>query len=209
MTRSTPLRRATGEARASVPALKPRRCPVKKGGCGQIFAPIRLGQVACGAECAIAIGMRVRVAQAEAEARRDRKQTKAKLLDLKKLSHWEKRAERVVNKYVRLRDVNEGCCSCDKPATWAGKWNASHFRSVGAASAVRFHLWNIHKGCEQCNSYLSGNLAEYEPRLRAKIGDARVDWLRAQNQTVRYSREYLQRLHDVFARRCRRLEKRR
>jgi len=109
-------------------------------------------------------------------------------------------AQAIINRYVRLRDKDLGCISCDKPAAWQGQWHASHFRSVGASSATRFNLWNIHKSCSICNNWKSGNLSEYEPRLRAKIGDEKVDWLRTQNQRAEYSIEYLKRLIKIFKR---------
>jgi hypothetical protein len=114
-------------------------------------------------------------------------------------------AQQVVNQYVRLRDGKEGCISCNRGAEWGGQWHASHFRSVGAASAIRFNLWNIHKSCSICNNWKSGNLSEYEPRLRAKIGDQKVDYLRTQNQTVTYSIEYLQRVIKVAKKGIKRL----
>jgi len=98
--------------------------------------------------------------------------------------------------------------SCDKPATWDGQWHASHFRSVGAASAVRFNLWNIHKACSVCNNWKSGNLSEYEPRLTIKIGADKVEWLRTQNQVISYSVNYLTRIKTVFAKKAKRLQTR-
>jgi hypothetical protein len=136
------------------------------------------------------------------------KRTRAQLAALKPRSHWLKTAQAEVNRYVRLRDFRFGCVSCDRPASWDGQWHASHFRSVGAASAVRFNLWNIHKACSICNNWKSGNLSEYEPRLRERIGADRVDWLRAQNRITLYSIEQLKRLRHVFARKANRLEKR-
>jgi hypothetical protein len=126
---------------------------------------------------------------------------------LKTRAEWAREAQAAVNKYVRMRDYHLGCVSCDKPASWPGQWHASHFRSVGAASAVRFSLWNIHKSCSICNNWKSGNLSDYEPRLREKIGGSKVDWLRTQNQCVSYSIEYLKRLKSVFNKKARRLEK--
>lgn len=122
---------------------------------------------------------------------------------------WLKIAQEQVNKYVRLRDAHLGCISCNKPATWNGQWHASHFRSVGAASSIRFNLWNIHKSCSICNNWKSGNLSEYEPRLRAKIGDKKVDHLRAQNQVVTYSIAYLQRLIKIAKKKIKMLTYRR
>lgn len=125
---------------------------------------------------------------------------------LKSKAQWAREAQDAVNKYVRLRDAHLGCVSCDKPASWDGQWHASHFRSIGAASAVRFNLWNIHKSCSICNNWKSGNLSEYEPRLREKIGAEKVDWLRTQNQLSAHSIDYLKRLKIIFKKRAKRLE---
>lgn len=138
----------------------------------------------------------------------EKRQDRVKKEQQKPRAKWLKECERVVNKYVRLRDRDLGCCSCDKPANWGGQWHASHLRSVGAASAVRFNLWNIAKGCSECNHFLSGNLAEYLPRARERWGNERVDWLFAQNAIMHYDIEYLRRLKRVMSKKVLRLEKR-
>ena len=148
------------------------------------------------------------VRSVRAQKKAERADTKRRKEAAKTRSQWLKEAQEVVNRYVRLRDAKLGCVSCDKPATWGGQWHASHFRSVGAASAVRFNLWNIHKACSICNNWKSGNLSEYEPRLRERIGAEKVDWLRTQNQRADFQIEYLKRLKVVFARRVKRMEKR-
>ena len=169
--------------------------------CRSEFTPVRPMQKACSPTCALELARAVRL-------KAERKEDRVKREKMKRRSDWLAECQAVVNKYVRLRDAHLGCVSCDRPASWDGQWNASHFRSVGAASAVRFHLWNIHKACSICNNHKSGNLSEYEPRLREKQGDAKVDWLRTQNQRADYPVEYLKRLKAVFSRKVRRLEKR-
>lgn len=177
--------------------VKTRKCKE----CRSEFQPSRIGQKVCSPACA----------QRLAEKHREkvtRKETRSKLLALKPLSHFEKIAERAVNRYVRLRDRNEGCCSCDKTATWGGQWHASHLKSVGANSALRFNLWNINKSCSICNNHRSGNIAEYRKWYSERFGQDRLDWLDNQPKTKRYTREYLIRLAKVFNKRCRMIEKR-
>jgi hypothetical protein len=123
-------------------------------------------------------------------------------------SKWLAECQAIVNRYVRIRDRALPCCSCDRPASWDGQWHASHFRSVGAASGIRFHLWNIHKGCSICNNHLSGNLAGYHPRLVVRIGPEKVEWLQAQNAVVKHPVAYLKRFKAVMGKRLRRLEAR-
>jgi hypothetical protein len=145
-----------------------------------------------------------------AKLQREKKQRKIDRehkVRLRSRAKWLELTQEVINKYVRLRDGKDGCISCHRSASWGGQWHASHFRSVGAASAVRFNLWNIHKSCSICNKWKSGNLSDYEPRLRAKIGDEKVDWLRTQNQTVTYDVEYLQRLIRIVRKKIKRRTK--
>lgn len=149
---------------------------------------------------------RERRAQIKVEKALDRR----KLRELEPIGKLEKRTEAAVNAYVRARDHYKrlGCISCDKPWDWDGQWHASHFRSVGAASSVRYHLWNINRACWICNKLYSGRIDAYGPALVERIGQEKVDWLKAQNAPVRRTREDLERLRAVFARKLRRLEKR-
>lgn len=144
------------------------------------------------------------IAAAKVERAEHRKRKEA----AKPRQKWLDECQAIINKMVRIRDAHLGCCSCDRGPNWHGQWHASHLRSVGAASAVRFHLWNIHKGCSICNNHLSGNLAEYQPRIRERIGNAKVDWLYTQNQRVTHDVPYLTRFKAVMGKRLRRLERR-
>jgi ribosomal protein L14E/L6E/L27E len=198
------LRIPDPKARAEVPVHKAKKCRQ----CKETYTPVRSMQLVCSGTCGIAYAQAQTVKSVKEEKKAERKAVKEKLQKLEPISYWEKKAEAAVNWYVRTRDAKDGCISCHLPASWDGQWHASHFRSVGAASAVRFNLWNINKACSVCNNWKSGNLSEYEPRIRAKLGNERVDWLRAQNQITRYSREYLERLARVFNKKARRLEKR-
>lgn len=192
MMRRTPLR-----ASATVPAPRPIKCH----GCRAPFVRVRPLQVACSLDCA------ARVAREKRE-KEDRRQTRERKRELKPRPQLLAEAQTEFNRYVRLRDAGRPCTSCGRDAQWGGQWHASHLRSVGAASALRFHLWNVWRACSICNHHLSGNVAEYERRLRTFIGDARVDWLRAQNKPAEFSREYLERLRRVFRKKANRLEAR-
>lgn len=183
-------------------AVKPRKCKA----CRVPFFRASAWQTHCRSEaCAVAALEAAREKRIKAEA----KAHKIKVLEAKPRPYWLKKAEEAVNWYVRMRDHDQGCISCHLPATWGGQWHASHFRSVGAASAVRFHLWNVHKACSVCNVHRSSNLAEYTPRLTALIGIDRVQWLQAQNMRTDYGVDYLKRLAVVFRKKARRAEKRR
>jgi len=143
--------------------------------------------------------MAEKVERAEFRRRKEAAKPRAKWLD---------ECQDIINKIVRLRDAHLGCCSCDKGPNWNGQWHASHLRSVGAASAVRFHLWNIHKSCSVCNNHLSGNISEYLPRITERIGSEKVEWLYTQNRLVKHDITYLMKFKRVMGKRLRRLEKR-
>lgn len=196
LTRHKPLR-ASAPAKAEVPLLRMRKC----ANCRQSFRPFTSMTQWCNTDCGAALGMK-KLEQQKAREHR------AKLADVKPLSHWLDKAEKAVNRYVRARDFHLGCVSCDKPAGWDGQWHASHLRSVGAASAVRFNLWNIHKACWICNKLYSGRIDAYKPQAVERIGATRVDWLYTQNHRASYRRDYLERLARVFNKKAARQEKR-
>ncbi len=141
-------------------------------------------------------------------AKEDRAETKRRKEAMKTERDWLNECQVIANRYARVRDRDDGCISCDKPASWDGQWHGSHFRSVGAASAVRLNLWNIHKACSVCNNYLSGNIGAFTPRLIEKIGAEKVEWLHAQNGITRYCMDYLKRYKQVIGKRLRRMEAR-
>lgn len=172
--------------------------------CGKDFAQARPLQAVCSPRCAA----RKVAADTKAKKAAERAMTKARREAAKPRKKWLTECQAIVNKLVRLRDAKKPCVSCDRPASWQGQWHGSHFRSVGAASAIRFNLWNVHKACSICNNHLSGNIAGYLPRLVERIGQERVDWLNAQNQIVRYDVDYLKRFKHVMGKRLRRMEKR-
>ena len=125
-----------------------------------------------------------------------------------KVSDWLKKCEKKVNAYIRLRDNGKPCISCDWPDDGSNQRHASHFRSVGACSSLRFNTLNIHASCAQCNSSKSGNISEYRPRLVDKIGIEMVEWIESQPKQKRYGIDYLKKLYKTFHRLIKREEKR-
>jgi len=186
------------------PTIRSRRCKA----CREQFTPARQMQCACSPACAQAVVAEKNARQAKKAAVEDKRKTRAQLEAIKPRSQWLRECQSIINKIVRIRDAGEPCVSCDRGPSWGGQWHASHLRSVGASPATRFHLWNIHRACSICNNHLSGNLSEYLPRVRARIGDVKVDWLYAQNCRVDHSIPYLRRFKEVMGRRLKRLESR-
>jgi hypothetical protein len=185
---------------------KPKKCRVAT--CRASFVPSRMGQAVCSPACAMIDAPRHEPKARKALADIERKDIKVRKEKLKSRADHAKEAQAVINRYVRLRDANLGCISCDKPANWGGQWHCSHFRSVGAAAHIRFNLWNMNKSCSQCNAHLSGNIMVYRPRLVEKIGAEKVAWLECNQELVRHEIPYLKRLKAVFTKKAKRLEKR-
>jgi hypothetical protein len=132
-----------------------------------------------------------------------RKDTKQKLEAIKPLSKWLKEAERHCNRYVRMRDAHLPCISCGttNPSI---QYAAGHFRTVKAAPQLRFNLDNIHKQCNSnCNNHLSGNIANYRPRLIKRIGIDRVEALENNNEIHRYTIDEAKAVLAVFRKLCR------
>lgn len=184
---------------------KPRPCKE----CRKPFIQRNSLHVLCGAvACAIAYGEKSQEKRLLISVKKERQETREKKAASMPLPKRLKLAEKAVNRYVRARDYYEGCCSCDKGSHWDGVWHASHFKSVGSNSRLRFNLWNINKGCDQCNYFKAGNITEYERRLTLKYGLERVEWLKCQNGVTDYSAEYLDRLTRIFNKKALRAEKR-
>ena len=128
---------------------------------------------------------------------------------VKPRAKWLSELQILVNQYVRLRDKDEGCISCDKPKSWDGQWHASHYHSRGRSSSLRFNLLNIWKSCSVCNSHLSGNLAEYRPKLIKKIGREKFDeLLLLSGKTKSHDIEWIKRAKKIARKGVKRLEKR-
>jgi hypothetical protein len=91
--------------------------------------------------------------------------------ELKTTSDWLKDAQKVFNTYIRKRDEGKPCISCNQPPK---KKNAGHYYSQGGHSNVRFDEDNVHLQCEHCNTFLSGNLLNYQIGIEQRIGAAKL-----------------------------------
>lgn len=180
---------------------KTRKCVI----CRSDFEPRSMTHKTCQLDCALILVERNNSKKASASMKIERKHDKERKEANKSRNDWAKEAEVIVNKYVRLRDAHLSCISCDKDRYWDGQWHASHYKSVGSNSALRYNLFNIHKSCSQCNYRKGGNISEYRPRLIDKIGIDRIEWLENHPRSRDYSIEYLKRLKTVFLKKIKRL----
>jgi len=129
--------------------------------CKDKFEPIRFNHKFClKDECIKAFVEEVKTNQWKTTKKRMKE-------DLKTLQDWLKEAQTIFNKYIRLRDMGLVCISCQQPPK---KKNCGHYFSSGGHSNVRFDEDNCHLQCEHCNTYLSGNLLNYQIGIQKRIG---------------------------------------
>jgi len=112
-----------------------------------------------------------------------------------------------VNKLCLLLDKGQPCISCGRPDGGPRKRNASHFKSRGSNSFLRFELANIHASCVVCNLYQSGNIEGYRSGLAQRHGSAMVDYLDSAPRVKDWTPQELIQLRRGIAEECRRLEK--
>ena len=175
---------------------KRRRCKE----CGELFTPFSSLSQVCSTACAVAFAQKDKGKVFAAKSRR-RENAKAKK-NLKTQAQWAKEAQAAFNKYIRARDIGKPCVSCDKPDSGSHQRHASHYRSVGACSSLRFNTKNVYASCSTCNNHLSGNLIEYRIRLNNRYGKELTDWLETQNGIRRYDIDYLKRIKRIFTKKA-------
>ena len=132
------------------------------------------------------------------------KQTKKKMKeDLMTVQDYIKLAQQVFNKYIRLRDKGQNCISCNKPAL---KENAGHYFNANNHWNVRFNELNVHLQCEHCNTFLSGNLIEYQRNLIHKIGITDYYILEAEaRKTRKFTIEELKEIINTYKKKIKHL----
>lgn len=182
---------------------KPRKCRV----CKEAFQPSRPLQTCCSPDCALKQAKFKRAKEERMKDLADRKTIKIRLAKITP-GYLADKAQAAINAYVRVRDYEEGCISCDKPASWHGQWQAGHLKTRGANSFLRYDLRNINKQCSQCNNHGSGNVAEHERGIIARHGQERLDFLLSAPRLRSYDDDYLIRLAKIFRKKTRILKKR-
>lgn len=186
---------------------QPKSKTCKNPACRASFVPQRLGQAVCSPKCGLAIKDVNQTKARKALAEVGRNELRAAKERVKPKGQYMRVAQATFNAWVRLRDAALGCVSCNKPATWAGQWHASHFRSVGSSPEHRFNPANVHKACSVCNSHLSGNILGYQPELIRRIGLEAVETLLGPSEPKRYTIEDLKAITAEYRAKTRELKR--
>ena len=162
--------------------LKPKPCAF----CKSLFTPVRSMQAVCSPVCAAR------------KVKSDKAEERAKIVTrkaaLKRIPELTAEAQRAFNAFIRERDrlAGHACISSGRPLDWTGNAvDAGHYRSVGAASHLRFNEDNCHAQSKHDNQWLSGNAVDYRINLVRRIGLERVEALEAENTPKKWTREEL------------------
>ena len=189
---------------------KPKKCRVAT--CRALFVPSRMGQAVCSPACAMIDAPRHEPKARKALADIERKEIKVRKEKLKSRADHLREAQAAVNEYVRLRDAHLPCISCDSTPNdndlmTGSRWDAGHYRSVGACPELRFEPLNIHRQCVKCNRNLSGNAVEYRIRLVQRIGAEKVVWLEGLHPACKYTVDEIKAIKATYRAMTRELKK--
>ncbi|KQB53760.1 ninG protein [Pseudomonas endophytica] len=189
---------------------KPKKCRVET--CRVSFVPARLGQSVCSPACAIIDAPRYQEKARKSLAQIERKEIKVRKAKLKSRADHLREAQAAVNQYVRLRDADLPCISCDSTPNdsdlmTGSRWDSGHYRSVGSCPELRFEPLNIHRQCVKCNRNLSGNTVEYRTRLVLRIGSDKVTWLEGPHPARKYTIEEIKAIKAEYREKTRELKR--
>jgi hypothetical protein len=195
----SPLKRSTGEARASV---KVARCKAPK--CRNPAIPYRKH---CGPDCGAILGLLAIEKAKRIEAKRGRAEDRETKEQQKTLPKLHKEAQASFNEYIKLRDRGQPCICCGAPLD-PNNTDAGHWRSVGAAKHLRYHEDNCHaQRSRPCNKDLGGNAVAYRSGLIARIGQERVDAIEYDNTPHKWTRDEVRAIRDTYRTKVRELKK--
>jgi len=149
-------------------------------------------------KCLVAQGKKM-VRTATRKAYREQKEK------LKTRADHLKEAQREFNAYIRERDKDLPCISCQR--YHQGQWHAGHYRTTRAAPELRFHENNVHKQCSVCNNHKSGNIVDYRINLIQKIGIRNVEHLEGPHEPKKYTIEELKAIKKMYREKTKTLQR--
>ncbi len=173
--------------------IKNKTCKI----CKKQYQPLRALQSVCSFECSYTHARTIRV-------KAERKETKELKVKLKTKAEWLKEAQAIFNQYIRLRDKDAPCISCQRFHT--GQYHAGHYKTTGSHPELRFNEFNVHKQCAPCNNHLSGNIINYRLNLVKKIGLDEVEWLESNHTANKYTIDDIKALKVLYKQKIKALD---
>jgi len=150
---------------------------------------------------------------------KDNAAAKKRLRDNDRSFQIKKTQEKYFNPYIRLRDHDLPCISCNRLdgeihyKGVGGKWDCGHYKTVGAFPELRFDERNAAKQCKKCNGG-SGKYSRkdrsvkegFDIGMQERYGEERLDWLNGPHEPKRYTIDNLKTIQNWYKRKSKRLE---
>lgn len=111
---------------------------------------------------------------------------------LKTLGDYKTEARKSFQKWIRMRDNDKGCISCN--TTTAELYDGGHFYKAEVYSGLIFNEDNCHKQCRKCNRFMNGNELNYRKGLINRYGIdfvTNLDNIADENRVKKYTKEEL------------------
>jgi len=108
------------------------------------------------------------------------------------LSEHEAEAKKSFQKWVRLRDAEFNCISCN--CNDKDLWDGGHYFKAELFSGLIFNEMNCHKQCRKCNRFLNGNELQYRFGLIERYGIdfvTELENISAENRVYKYTKSEL------------------
>lgn len=187
--------------------IKQKKCPI----CKTKWQPFSSMEKVCSIPCALEHAKRRREKAESKSEKAFRAETRRLKEAIKPKGKWLKEAQAAFNKFIRLRDKELPCISCDRkwelsPHLTGSIFDAGHYRSTGSIATLRFEESNCHAQCVRCNRQLSGNVAEYRIRLVKRIGEEKLSWLEGPHKPKKYTIEDLKEIKAMYKQKAKELE---
>lgn len=159
--------------------------------CNNSFEPLKFNQKFC---------LKIDCVNAWVELEKSKqwaKRKKALKSELETTQELIKKAQKVFNDYIRARDRNQLCISCNKPL--GAKFDAGHYFNANNHWSVRFNENNVHGQCVTCNQFKHGNLLNYQIGIQQRIGaDQLINLHSIAHETKKFTRDELREIVDKY-----------
>jgi len=111
---------------------------------------------------------------------------------LKTIGEYKADARKSFQKWIRLRDSDKSCISCN--SSTADTFDGGHFYKAEVYSGLIFNENNCHKQCRKCNRFMNGNELNFRKGLIARYGIdyvTNLDNICDINRVYKYTKEEL------------------
>lgn len=159
--------------------------------CNNLFQPLKFNQKFClKSDC---LNAWVELEKSKQWAKR-KKEMKSEIETIQDLI---KKAQKVFNDYIRARDRNKLCISCNKPL--GAKFDAGHYYNANNHWSVRFDENNVHGQCVTCNQFKHGNLLNYQIGIQQRIGPEQlINLIAIAHETKKFTRDELREIISKY-----------